>query len=549
MKKTLICFIVILLTSLISQPAFSQKSQNAINKITSSDLESHVSFLASPLLKGRMNGEEGLEIAAAYIATEAKLMGLKPASGNSYFQPYSILRKTMDTEKTQIKVITDTKDTLTINEPLFQLVPTGPSDFVLEGEVVFAGYGIKADKYKYNDFANIKTEGKILLVMDRAPMSEDGKKCQFEEPDWISGMNFQMKLTTLLYSKAKAILIVSDPKSGFKSIEESSPGLAGYLKSKVTLDNGKPEVVNPFMSAMPKVIFINRNFAEALLKGTGSSLQDLQNKIDATLQSNSFPITGKQLIINEVTFSEKKVLNNVAGYIEGSDAVLKNEFVIFSGHYDHIGAAGGKVNTGADDDASGCAALLSLADAFQNMPKKPLRSILFLWVSGEEIGLFGSESYVNNPLFPLEKTVADLNMDMIGRDKEAADSTSETPMSGPNSVFIITDDQSKELRSIADAIDKKSTLDFDYSLSGRNHPLQLFSRSDHYNFVMKDIPVICFTTGIHTDYHTPGDSIGKIDFKKMELITRTMYEIGLTVANKKTRLVVDNPYSSWGKSK
>jgi hypothetical protein len=122
-------------------------------------------------------------------------------------------------------------------------------------------------------------------------------------------------------------------------------------------------------------------------------------------------------------------------------------------------------------------------------------------------------------------------------------------MSGPNSVFIITDDQSKELRSIADAIDKKSTLDFDYSLSGRNHPLQLFSRSDHYNFVMKDIPVICFTTGIHTDYHTPGDSIGKIDFKKMELITRTMYEIGLTVANKKTRLVVDNPYSSWGKSK
>jgi Zn-dependent M28 family amino/carboxypeptidase len=240
-----------------------------------------------------------------------------------------------------------------------------------------------------------------------------------------------------------------------------------------------------------------------------------------------------------------KELNNVAGYIEGSDSILKNEVIIFSCHYDHIGTSGSRVNPGADDNASGCAALLSIAKAFQGLETKPLRSILFLWLSGEEIGLFGSEAYIRKPLFPLEKTIADLNIDMIGRDKELVDSTSDSPMTGPNSVFVITDNQSKELSEIANEADMGSDLNFDYSLSGRYHPLHLFARSDHYNFVKKDIPILCFTTGIHSDYHTSGDVFNKLDFKKMELIARTVYQIGLSIANRKTRLFVDNPFSSW----
>jgi Zn-dependent M28 family amino/carboxypeptidase len=148
-------------------------------------------------------------------------------------------------------------------------------------------------------------------------------------------------------------------------------------------------------------------------------------------------------------------------------------------------------------------------------------------------------------LIPLDKTVADLNMDMIGRVKGVADTSDQNPMTGPNAVFVITDNQSKELISIADAVAKKTNLTLDYSLSGRNHPLMLFARSDHYNFVRKDIPILFFTTGLHTDYHTPGDVIDKINFKKMELITRTMYEIGYQVANNKKRIVVDNPFSKW----
>jgi len=546
MKIFYICLITMSLVTMTPVSVYSQRNIDSEKKITYSDLESYVSFLASPLLKGRKDGEEGLEIAAQYIASQAKLIGLKPANGSSYFQPYPIIRKSMDPDQTKIQIISDGKDTVTLKDPFFQLVPTGPSDLIIEGEVVFAGYGIKADKYKYNDFANIQMEGKILLIMERAPMSEDGKKCQFAEPNWSTSLNFQMKLPVLMFSKAKAILFVPDPKSGYKSLSESGPGFAGYLNTSVTLKSEK-EVVNTFMQAMPKVIFINKSVADALLNGSGYTLEELQKKIDSTLTPNSFLITNKQLKITEVSIKEEKILNNVAGYIEGSDPLRKNEVVVFSGHYDHIGITGNKVNPGADDDASGCASLLSMAEAFQSLDKKPLRSILFLWVSGEEIGLFGSQSYINNPLFPLDKTVADLNMDMIGRVKGIADTTADHPMTGPNSVFVITDNQSKELTEIANEIDKKSPLDFDYSLSGRNHPLQLFARSDHYNFVKKDIPVLFFSTGLHTDYHTPGDVIEKIDFKKLALVTRTMYDIGLAVANKKTRLIVDNPYSSWGK--
>jgi hypothetical protein len=134
---------------------------------------------------------------------------------------------------------------------------------------------------------------------------------------------------------------------------------------------------------------------------------------------------------------------------------------------------------------------------------------------------------------------------MIGRVKGIADTTPETPMSGPKGVFVITGNQSSELLNIAEEIDKRSPLDFDYSLSGRDSPLQLFARSDHYNFVKKDIPVLCFTTGLHTDYHTSRDVVEKIDFAKMEFIAKAVYEIGYAVANRKNRLIVDNPYSKW----
>jgi hypothetical protein len=543
MKNKLLFLIITALSLCLPEQAFSQKKVPGSDMIIASDLESYVSFLASPLLRGRKDGEPGLEIAEQFIVSQAKVLGLRPANGTSYLQPYTLVKTIIDPDLTKIQISGGRNDTVTIQKPVYQLQPTGPANFTVEGEVVFAGYGLRQDKYGYNDYDNIKTEGKILLIMAGAPISEDGKEYLFEGVNWKSLMGLQARLTPLLFTRAKAVLIVLDPKPGYTSIDEQYPGLLRELDPPVSLIGEKPKILD--MPNLPKIMFVDRSVADELLKGTGNTLAELQKKIDTDLKAHSFQIPDKKVRITEASKLVEETMYNVAAIVDGSDPVLKDEFVVFSGHSDHIGESSKGINAGADDDASGCAALLSMAEAFQSLEKKPLRSILFLWVSGEEIGLYGSQSYVNNPLVPLDKTVADLNMDMIGRVKGIADTSSENPMSGPVGVFVITDNQSKDLLSIAAEADNNSILDLDYSLSGRNHPLQLFARSDHYNFVKKDIPVLFFTTGLHTDYHTPGDVVAKINFSKLELVTRTMYQIGYTVANRKSRIVVDNPFSKW----
>jgi hypothetical protein len=542
-QKNILILIVIVLMIMIPADLSSQKNSNGINQINSGDLEAYVSFLASPAMKGRSNGGPELEITVNYLASQTRLLGLKPANGTSYLQPYTLMKKFIDLERSSITVLSNNNDSVLIKEPMIQLFPEGAADFEIEGEVIFAGYGIKADNYRYNDLENISPEGKILLFMTRSPLSEDGTEYLFKEEIWSSFMNIQAKLSNLLFSRARAILIVSDPKSGYLSVEQQYPGIANELRSNKYLKGSKPLIVD--MPAMPRIIFVHRSVADELLKGSGHSLDELQKNIDLNLKPQSFLIPEKRLKIKEVSKTGEEILFNVAAWIEGSDPLLRKEIVIFSGHADHIGEEGNRINAGADDNASGCAAILEIAQAFQSLEKKPLRSLLFLWVTGEEIGLFGSQSYVENPLFPLENTVADINMDMIGRVKGIADTTDETPMTGKSGVFVITGNQSRELVEIANVADKKSPIDMDYSLSGRNSPLQLFSRSDHYNFVKKDIPVLFFTTGLHTDYHKPGDTIDKIDFGKMEQIAKMIYEIGFNISNRKTRIIVDNPYSKW----
>ena len=306
--------------------------------INSEDLDTYVSFLASPSMKGRSNGGPELEITVNFLASQAKLMGLKPANGTSYLQPYSVMKQSIDPKESMIKMFGSGFDSVQLTTPMLQIYPVGTYDFEIEGEVAFAGYGIKADKYKYNDLENIELKGRILLLMNRAPLSGDGTSFLFEEPVWRSLLSIQAKYTNLMFSGAKAILIVPDPKSGFTSIEQQYPGMANEMGSLKYLRGSKPFIVD--LPGMPKIIFIQRSVADEILKGTGHNLDELQKSIDSKLKSQSFLIPGKRLKITGKSKTEELILHNVAAWIEGSDPQLNKEMVVFSGHADHLGGSG-----------------------------------------------------------------------------------------------------------------------------------------------------------------------------------------------------------------
>ncbi|RPD90775.1 M28 family peptidase [Aureibaculum marinum] len=226
---------------------------------------------------------------------------------------------------------------------------------------------------------------------------------------------------------------------------------------------------------------------------------------------------------------------NIVAYIKGSEK--PDEYIILSAHYDHLGIKGDKIYNGADDDASGTSAVIEIAKAFQSAVKTgngPKRSIVFLHVTGEELGLYGSKYYTENPIFPLEKTVANLNIDMIGRfDEKHAEN--------PEFVYLIGSDKlSSELHELSEATNKKYTqLELDYTYNAENDPNRFYYRSDHYNFAKNNIPVIFYFNGVHEDYHKPSDTADKIRFDLLQKRTQLVFYTAWEIANRDKKLVVD----------
>ena len=234
-------------------------------------------------------------------------------------------------------------------------------------------------------------------------------------------------------------------------------------------------------------------------------------------------------------FSNKKIKGeNVLGYIEGTD--LKEELIVVTAHYDHLGKHDSLIFNGADDDASGTVAAMEIAEAFMLAKKEgsaPRRSVLIMAVSGEEKGLLGSKYYTDNPVYPLENTIANLNIDMIGRIGDFK--------KNENYVYLIGSDMlSQELHNISEEVNKKHIgLELDYTFNKEDDPNRYYYRSDHYNFAKNNIPVIFYFNGIHEDYHKPTDTIEKINFKKIEKITRLIFLTAWELANREERITLD----------
>jgi hypothetical protein len=536
----------ILLLSVISLSLSGQKPGS--KSITIPELEAHISFLASDELKGRDTGDDGLLIAARYIASQARFLGLDPLDDDrDYYQYYSLMERSYDDAKSGITISGPMDESRVYREEFIVLPRNLHSDLIIEGRVVFAGYGIKDDDHGYNDFEDIDIEDKIVLIMTRAPLDEDGLNFQFDSEKWGSSHNLQYKLQYLSENHAKAVLLVFDPKSGVQSMSEVNPRIAAYLSSD--LDLKKDEVQKKDNDRL-KTIMIHRNVADGLLEGSGKNLEELQKEIDRDLQPGSFELENKTARI-EINRKENEIIvPNIFGYIEGRDPELKKELVLFIAHYDHVGYDDdGNIYNGADDNASGTVALLEIAEAFQSESKRPARSIGFLWVSAEELGLFGSEYYADHSLWDIEKTAAVINLDMVGRTRTEQDipdsSQNQYTIVGGDTIKVIGGLQSKMLMEINKKTLQESGMIGEYKYNNRFHPERYFYRSDHFNFVKKDIPVLFYSTGTHHDYHKPTDIPENIDFDKFLKMTRFCYLAGFNIANHKGPITVDNPYSSW----
>jgi hypothetical protein len=328
--------------------------------------------------------------------------------------------------------------------------------------------------------------------------------------------------------------MVYDPRNDYSNAYTS--GLAGMVPSNSVGPKGQLQRSSPF-----QLVYITRHMADMILKATGNTLAGMQDKIHSSGKPASMEIEGITASMKTPVTSSDFYAQNVIGVVEGSDPVLKNECVVYTAHFDHIGrTTSGAVNNGADDNASGSMALIEVAEAFMKLKKPPLRTIVFAWVNGEEKGLLGSEYYTEHPVIPMEKTLVDFNLDMVGRTRTAADTGTFSgypiDVTGKDEIIIYTAHESKELNKML----TESAQNVGIRVIDKGKDLE-YGGSDHESFWAKGVPAIFFHSGVHPDVHKITDDIEKIDFDKMEKVSKMVFLLGYKVANEKTRFVVDNP--------
>jgi hypothetical protein len=502
-------------------------SPEATSSITVTDLRKHLAFLASDELGGRFTLSPSNRIAARYLASQLESYGYRGvARDGSFFQKIPLSYRTVDKAGSRI----------TLNAGGTSQEFKYGDDFLTDklmgvdvsGKLAFVGYGIHSPKNNHDDYAGIDVKGKIVVLVQGTPDALKNAKLRDEEKD----------LQPALSHGAAGVIFIPPPQfmTGWEQIK-------GYLMARDQL--GLPPRESSSGKTIPS-LGAGPNLIKALARAMGKDASYLTDAAGKPLQSMAIDATAAMKM--KVDVKDAPPAQNVVGMIEGSDPKLKDEYVVFSAHYDHLKTSdSGEVYNGADDDGSGTAAVLEIAQAFAVGPRSK-RSILIVFHTGEELGLYGSEFNTDyEPVVPLEKLVADFNIDMIGRSRPEGDNDArDKELTDKNSVYIIGADKlSTELNKINEQTNAETAhLNFNYTYNDENHPEHFYYRSDHYNYAKHGIPIIFYFTGVHRDYHRPTDDVDKIDFEKMERINRMVFATGWRVANLDHRLVVDKKPSA-----
>lgn len=528
MKKLILCLLPAALISCAEAQKPNPVEQKFAAYITPADAKKHLSIIASDAFEGRETGKPGAEKAANYIAGEFKKLGLQAPVNGSYFLNIPLEEKSLQVDQFKVN-----GSDFNYGKDLYISGLPSSDKTIITKDIVFIGYGISSENY--DDLQNIDITDKVVLFINKGEPTKNGVSAitkSTDASDWSTNRNKRLQY---LLSKNPTLILAANP-----DLEAS---LQRAAKMGVDLNAGRLFIkTNEKQQSRPLVVNITSDVANALLKNTGKTLEQLKNEIDQNQKPETQTVkTDFSMIVNLKNKDAKAV--DVLGFLPGSDAKLKNEVLVISAHYDHIGltkSGADKVNNGADDDGSGTTGVLEIARAFTEAKKAghgPRRSILFLGNVGEEKGLLGSEYYTDHPVFPLENTITDLNIDMIGRVGEEYKGKTDSA----DYVYVIG---SSKLSSTLHEINEKANqtytkLNLDYKYDDPKDPNRFYYRSDHYNFAKHGVPIIFYFNGVHEDYHRPGDEVSKINFPALAKRAQLVFYTAWDLANRDKRPVVD----------
>ncbi len=521
MKKLLLIGLILRGSILMAQQA---NPTPFADMITPEELRSYLTVLTADSLEGRETGTIGNVKASEFIARQFSQMGLPTVGSNG-----THLQRMVYTNESWNQLGMAVNAQTYRNMFNFYGFPSTngvvADKKITASEVVFLGYGI--DDAAYSDYKKANVKGKIILINQGEPRDKDSVSLisKSKTPSvWTTDR--RKKIETAFQNGVKAVLII-DPK-----LSESVQSARRFFTRNTIGDVEKPE------GKLANNVFISPDVAKEIIGGKTKKYVKARTKCEKGKPcSLALPC---ELTLTMDKFFNQLIGSNVLGYIEGSDPKLKDELVVVSAHYDHLGKRGNVIYHGADDDGSGTSGVINIAKAFSEAKKQgvgPRRSVLCMLVTGEEKGLLGSKYYTTNPIYPLANTVADVNIDMIGR----VDEKYETAKN-PNYIYVIGSDKlSSDLHKINEQMNEKYTkLTLDYTYNDENDPNRYYYRSDHYNFAEQGIPVVFYFNGTHADYHQPSDTIEKINFEKMTKIARLAFYTTWEIANRDERLKVDS---------
>lgn len=532
MKKTFLTSVLavsLLFTSLaVGQTVkITPKEREMADAITASQLSTYLHFVASDAMGGRDTPSQGLDITAEFLKMNVEKWGFKPAGDNgTFFQKIALARETIDPENTKLEI---GGKQYKMGDDFFRLGGNGTAS----GQLVFGGDGWMVKAKNIDSFSGVDVNGKIVVIstptFNQATLTPRPEGVTQDDLKGEKGVDWADAITHAQSKGASAVIVVAPPQL---------QAMWTNLRRFIGQGSLYPEKLREGTANSPTipVMLVSQQVGDEIFAGQPG---------DRTAKA-AFALT-KNATAAGASKRETLWTQNVVALWEGSDPTLKAEMVAIGAHYDHDGTrpnAPGpdKIWNGADDDGSGTVAVLSIAEALSKAKVRPKRSILLVWHAGEEKGLWGANYFNKFPTVDIKKVVAQLNIDMIGRSKKPGDTNPKNKdLSGENAIYVIG---SEMMSSTLGAVTKGTNdqflkLAYDYRYDDPADTNRFFFRSDHFHYAQNGIPIVFWFDGVHEDYHQASDTADKIDYEKMEKVTRTIFLTMWEIAELKERPAVD----------